>query len=283
MNTLFKKIKVENMTLGQASGSKAKVKYIGKMSCIIGNTHLQTNPKYSLGMPSNPTSTVSTYALKKFAGFVKASHDINEIFHVIDKEGIETRFTHQNGLLRSINGLDYIPIVHPVDIGPITNQSTIRRSKREPKPTAKMKQYLKNQQDSIENAKPILPLLSPQLKVKMKPKLKEQKASVEKTESIIALPLSEYNNDSTTHNNIRGEDDSSLLDIDVPPSCENENSLESKVQHNTLSLLTHLRFACRNNKAIRHMHNCGAMLGLPRVRELKYCCPICAIVKAPKI
>ena len=151
MDTLFRKLKVDNITLDQASGSKAKVQYIGSMSCIIGNSHLETKPKYSLGMPDNPTSTISTFALKKFGGFIKASHESNEFFRIIDRFGTETWFTQGNGMLMTINGLDYIPIIHPVNEVPTANQVHIRKSNRIPKPTVKMKQYLEQQKQLADN------------------------------------------------------------------------------------------------------------------------------------
>ena len=124
IDTLFQKKNVSNMTSGQASGSKAKVKCIGSFSCIFGKTHLQTKPKYTLGMFQNPTSTISTYALKKFDGFIRANHESNLFLRTIDKDGNEFWFTPENGLLKVINGLDYVPIIHPVDHPPITKQAT---------------------------------------------------------------------------------------------------------------------------------------------------------------
>ena len=152
MDTMFCKKDVNNVTLGQASGSKAKVKYVGSLACVIGNSFLKTQPKYTLGMPDNPSSTISTYCLKNFAGYIRASHESNDFFRTIDTDGNEFWFTKQNGLLKTINGLDYIPIIHPVESAPIAYQAKFRKSSRVPKPTVKMKEYLKtkNQQSQSE-------------------------------------------------------------------------------------------------------------------------------------
>ena len=96
MDTLFRKTTVDNMTLGQASGSKAAVKYVGSLSCLLRNSLLQSKPKYTLEMPKNPTSTISTYRLKKIAGYIRANHECNNYFHTIDKNGNEFWFTKQN-------------------------------------------------------------------------------------------------------------------------------------------------------------------------------------------
>ena len=105
---------------------------------------------------------------------------------------------------------------------------------------------------------------------------------------IINTPTTSNNNKSVnrTHNqNVQdrlSSSENTMVDPVAIPVPLNPVDQNPNVQHNTLSLITHLKFACRNNKAIRHVHNCGAMLHLPKIRDLKYCCPICAIVKAPK-
>ena len=258
MDTLFRKINARNMKLGQASGSKASVTYVGSLCCVLGNSLLQTKPKYTLGMPNNPTSTVSTYCLKKFAGFIRATHETNEFFHIIDKYGNDFWFTPQNGLLRIINGLDYVPIIHPVESPPVTNQTILRKSSRTSKPTVKMKEYKQQQQQEKEQ--------KVEKQQEKEQKVEKQQKQQKQHTQLHQSPTNIINNES---------------DIAVPHNTLPEEN--ASVHHNTLSLLTHLKFACRNNKAIRHMQQTGAMLHLPRIRDLKYCCPICAVVKAPKV
>ena len=264
MDTLFRKKDVHNVTLGQASGSKATVKFRGSLACMVGNSLLQTKPEYTLGMPDNPTSTLSTFCLKKFAGYIRASHEINEHFWTIDKEGNEFWFTPENGLLKIINGLDYVPIIHPVETPPIAYQGSLRRSQRIPKPTVKMKQYVKGK-DRSKSTK--------QKNVEPTPV-----NDVQDEDRIQEVPnLDKSDVDADLEHKI---DSFSVNEVQV----ENRQQEESPhVQHNTLALLTHLKFACRNTKAIRHMHNTGSMLHLPKIKDLRYDCPICAVIKAPKV
>ena len=234
-DTLFNKVNVRNVKLGQASGSKASVKYVGSLSCLIENSHLETKPKYTLGMPENPTSTISTYALKKYSGYRKACHEMNEYLYLIDNNGNDFMFTYQNGLLKTVNGLDYILIIHPVEVTPTTCQGIIRKSSRVPKPTVKMKAYLET------NKKPNMESENDAIK---------QQISVE-----VEKPPPPKMPD--------------IQQKEVPPDLRTRTSPSDVVQHNILSLLTHLKFACRNNKAIRHIHNSGAMINLPKIRDLK--------------
>ena len=230
-------------------------------------------------MPDNPSSTISTYCLKNFAGYIRASHESNDFFRTIDKDGNEFWFTKQNGLLKTINGLDYIPIIHPVESAPIAYQAKFRKSSRVPKPTVKMKEYLKtkNQQSQSE--------ASPAKHVQTK-KTKPQCDTV--PVNPVESTLESENDVPRQQISVEVEKPSppKMPDIqqkEVPPDNRTGTSPTDVVQHNTLSLLTHLKFACRNNKAIRHMHNSGAMINLPKIRDLKYNCPICSIVKAPKV
>ena len=100
-------------------------------------------------MPTNPTSTLSAYELKKYSGYIKATHEKNEYFYIVDKEGNDFLFSRENGLLIIINGLDYVPIIHPVEHSPICCQGGIRRSSRVPKPSFKMKAYLQEKHEEV--------------------------------------------------------------------------------------------------------------------------------------
>lgn len=215
-------------------------------------------------MPTNPTSTLSAYELKKYSGYIKATHEKNEYFYIVDKEGNDFLFSRENGLLIIINGLDYVPIIHPVEHSPICCQGGIRKSSRVPKPSFKMKAYLQETNDIKDFSTVSHPSNT-------------TSTSDTKTSPKLTLPIQGSTN--STSSVITKDKE---LDTNTTISNSEESTIVN-IQHNTLSILTHLKCACRNNKAIRHMHNCGAMLHLPKISDLKYTCPICTLVKAPKV
>jgi len=101
--------KTKNKLLGQVSGDKKAVLGIGEWHIsIAGHAVVLHNV---LCMPGNPTCTLSTGALKLLDGFIYSAHDALAQLHLVCPIGIDEKYTTDNKTMRSINGLDYIPLI----------------------------------------------------------------------------------------------------------------------------------------------------------------------------
>jgi len=271
----------KDKTLGQVSGNRIKVQGMGDWHIQIGPHTVVLHDV--LCMPSNPTCTLSTGALKRLDGFLSASHDALTQLHLISPIGVNEIYATYDKTMKSINGLDYIPIItllpqdatlfdhapnlqeHPDDGGYMSaNSASIplpRRSRRIRRPPSKYRQQ---------------PSLSPPRPSRLSP------PPPPSPPRIIALPkYASSQDDTSTYSSIN----SPYLSKPVPAA-----PIQFKPQHessNTIhinTIIAHLRFGCRNMKNIVHMVKHKSLTDLPpHIRELTHPCPLCLKCKLTRI
>lgn len=132
----------------QADGSKSPACSTGDWTFWLGNRFVKS--KGTFVMPNNPTSTIGCAALKLRDGYVNTFTDQFNFATFIHSDGTKFSFTKENGLLRTINALDYVPLIFfmnsiPDIKQPICKQIQVRKSKRNRKPTVKMKEFISSQ------------------------------------------------------------------------------------------------------------------------------------------
>jgi len=95
--------------LGQVSGDKKAV--LGISNWHIHNDGHSVVLHDVLCMPDNPSCTLSTSALKRLDGFVYAAHDAIAQLQLVCPLGIDKSFHTKDNTLKSLNGLDYVPMI----------------------------------------------------------------------------------------------------------------------------------------------------------------------------
>jgi len=100
----------KNKVLGQVSGDKKAVLGISNWHIHIDGHSVVLHDV--LCMPDNPSCTLSTTgALKRLDGFVYAAHDALAQLQLVCPIGINKAFHTKDNTLKSLNGLDYVPMI----------------------------------------------------------------------------------------------------------------------------------------------------------------------------
>ena len=94
-------------SVGSLFGSHDFISHIGSLPIIIGDINLTLqNVRFA---NKAKTSCLGLVALKSSSHCINATHEINEFLHIRTNEGTET--TINKSTLRTINALDYVPVV----------------------------------------------------------------------------------------------------------------------------------------------------------------------------
>ena len=254
-------------TLGQVSGDRKAVAGKGDWHIKLKNKHYIL--ENVLCMPSNPTCTISTGALKRSNHFLSVPHDTNHSLILIDAFKFELHFTVTNKYLRIINGLDYIPIkiIHPPLLHAQSN-TTIRRSTRIRKPSRKVCENRElNNTNNCERSGPSPP-------------------------AVIPLPRPDNSNESpslsTTLIKKASTEQLSESDRYLPEGVHTQRGYKGNIDKHgniqLLSYLTHLKFGCKNMTSLIHMSKNNVLEDMPKtLTHLNRSCPICLKCKTPKL
>lgn len=242
-------------------------------------------------MPKNSTCTLGSAALKLQDGYVATTHDMFNYATYTHSDGTSFRFSKENKLLRTINALDYVPLIFfmntiPVSHIPVCKQVQIRRSARTHKPTAKYESYLKNQTQSFVPPKdvvlPKITILPPEAQSSLQHKKLD---SIPKRVSSPPPDATPPSSDPPGNTSCKKKCVEHLLQI---PSNQDtsvqavENDV-TEVKGYLSSLLIHLKFECRNHRTLKHMHLTQALAQMPPVVLQKTPCPICLLVKNTRL
>lgn len=283
-------------SVGQVSGDRKPVAGIGDWHITIGEYSIILHDV--LCMPDNPSCTLSTGALKRNDGFICASHDALAHLHLVCPIGIDEKFSINNGNFKTINGLDYIPLIthyprlkedldsdedwltapdlneHPDGEGYISNavlhtlnprrsnrlagkvKPTIRKSARSHKPSEKYKA-------AHPSTSPI-----------------PVKSTIPRLPTRVCVPTN------FSDLSVNGDDS-----IDSPYKTKQKQQsvvqIDNKIDntnHHLVSLMTHLKFGCKNMQNIIHMSKNVSLSHLPKnIRRLSHPCPICIRCKMPRL
>ena len=243
-----------------------------------------------LCMPQNPTCTLSTGALKILDGFICARHDALATLLLVSPHGIDKEFNADDGTMKTINGLDYVPIVthlpnyymdfstvpdpheHPDGEGYISANAAIaqlpRRSNRIRRPPLKLRSPSPSATvHPLVHSSPKPPFVTPH------PSISSNNVNIN-LPAIIKIP---HKLPLTT-----SDDDTSIgSPRDTKP--KKEPPIAVSIPHiNTI--LTHLKFGCRNMKNVIHMKKHNSLSNLPsHLKELSHICPICAKCKLTRL
>ena len=257
--------------IDQVDGSHSPVDSIAHCTFWLGNRFVHDTNTFL--MPSNPTCTLGSAALKIQNGYINTHHDQFLFATYKHSDGSSFTFSKANGLLRTINALDYVPIIFylnkiPNCSDPICKQVQLRRTSRRKKPTARMQEYKlsirNNENDHTNKLPPSTPSCLP---------CTPDKSDTTKITSTVPV-------ENTSPCNIESE----IISIPAPEEKVNDPVPSShNVQGRLSSLIVHLKFACRNHKSLRHMYSTQALLGMPQVSHPKTPCPICLIVKNTRL
>ena len=293
-----------NKTLGQVSGDRKSVQGVGEWHIKIGNCEIILHNV--LCMPTNPTCTLSTGALKLQDGFVYAAHDAIHSLGLVSPMGINETYTTCDGNFRTINGLDYIPIttilppreqdkenmqistipypdVNPDDGGyhsanAATTAPILRRSNRIRRPPAKLVTTALS--PSINNR------VSPAHKLSHKPPSPDILMSPvspailpQDQPPMISIPtIHSSREEPSQYSSIVSPRDERPHGDPIPPPASSSQHIQT--------ILTHLKFGCRNMKNIIHMSKHKAISNLPKnLIRLQHACPIsmrCKLTKIPR-
>ena len=230
-------------------------------------------------MPKNPTCTLGSAALKLNDGYISTNHDQFDYAKYVHADGSSFTFNKENKLLRTINALDYIPLIFymnviPDQYHPLCKQLQLRRSNRTRKPTVKMKEYqtsqikspssqsnLTNKFEPPKNDKPVVTCTIPST---------NDESCKSSSSSVITIFSSTNTIDRSTN-------------LNVHSSLHETNDNIKLVSGSLSSLIIHLKFGCRNHKSLRHMHLTKAIDNMPHVSLPKAPCPVCLIVKNTRV
>ena len=275
----------------QADGTGSPASATGNWTFWLGNRFVRSRGTYL--MPKNPTCTIGSAALKLFDGYVNTHHDQFNYATYVHADGTSFSFTKENKLLRTINALDYVPLIFymssiPDEHVPLCKQVQLRRSNRTRKPTVKMKSYQLIHNKSVST--PSVPLShsisSPKPPSKIKTSQQIDKKSVP---TLSVLPSQSIATDraisftQTNSNQNIVEKDQSLPSDDLPQSLHIDSNTNNIVFGQLSSLIIHLKFGCRNHKSLRHMHLSNSLEHMPKVSLPRTPCPICLIVKNTRL
>ena len=259
----------------QVNGIGTPAEAIGNWTFWLGNRFVHS--RHTFLMPANPTCTLGSAALKLQNGYTNTAHDLFDFATYTHSDGSSFSFTKENNLLRTINALDYVPLIFfmnsiPTHTQPMCKQVQLRRSQRTKKLTAKMKNYIKDKKTipsetqlsartSLSPVKPSIHMNSP---------VSRDPGSISTVHAI--LPPSTQKIDTIICSRISSRNQTIQAD---PPTQEIHGQLSS--------LIIHLKFGCRNHKSLRHMHATKAIDHMPQVALPKISCPICLLVKNTRL
>ena len=281
----------KNKMLGQVSGDKKQVFGIGEWHIRIGGYGVILHNV--LCMPDNPTCTLSTGALKLLDGFSSASHDALSKLHLKSPIGVDVIFDTTTTNMRSVNGLDYIPLItilpspdhqsegppnlqeHPDGDGYISANSAVinlRRSNRIKRPPAKLRDQVHPSSSSSRLARA---RSSPPRTIHIPPSghkdISSQPSSI--NSPFLTRP---------TDNHVRTT--SPLPEFTPTVSLPSPRHTNTSTIQGINTILTHLKFGCRNLKNVIHMSKHNAIDNLPsHLHELHHPCPICLKCKFTKL
>ena len=127
----------------RVDGTESPASHLGHWTFWLGNKFVHS--KKTFLMPNNPTCNLDSSALKLHHGYVSTIHDQFMFAKYAHANGSSFSFTKENKLLRTINALDYIPIICYLNQLPETNKAICKqvqvcRSTRHRKETTKMKE-----------------------------------------------------------------------------------------------------------------------------------------------
>ena len=278
----------KNKMLGQVSGDRKRVLGVGELHVSIGEHSIVLHNV--LCMPQNPTCTLSTGALKLLDGFICASHDALAQLHLATPHGINKIFNTRDESMKTINGLDYIPLVILLPTFPDEDFSTVPDPHEHPdgegymsanaaeaiipRRSTRTRRLPIKYRSSPPPHKPSLPIASPLQPIPLVPK-----------EIMIPLPLSQHSSQSSIVSPRFTKPHSSKspnkpTNSSSPVSSADPPQLPPAIQ----TILTHLKFGCRNMKNIIKMKTNKSLNNLPpHLRELSHSCPICAKCKQTRI
>lgn len=275
--------------LGQVSGDKIRVVGMGEWHIRLHDKNIVLHNV--LYMPSNPTCTLSTGALKLLDGFTYSGHDALAKLHLKSPQGVDYVFTTKRGNMRNINGLDYVllstilpvrkyptvpnPSSHPDDGGYISANAASLQPPRRSKRLTKLP--LRYRTDASQSPSPPRPpshlsVSTPVSRIPSKPP------------SVISISTPPIIDDSSTINSpyltthISSTPHRPSLPVSSPssPSPPANDHLQS--------VLTHLKFGFRNMKNILHMKKHSSLKNLPsKLQELPFACPICVKCNQPRL
>lgn len=298
-------VETTGKSVGQVSGDRKAIAGYGNWHVEFGGHVLCLYDV--LCMPDNPTCTLSTGALKR-DGFIYTAHDAMDSLHLINPVGINVEYKSKNLNFRTVNGLDYVPLpvdlprlydsdvdaaprldLHPDGEGYISNavegHGAVRRSARIAKHASpplhtstspplrksnRTRQIPIKFRDAVSPPPPKPPQarnLLPQSSLPKQngpPKVVTISSSIDSSHKSTSLASPYLTKQKQTSTN--------AVDSAIIPSLHMQ------------SLLTHLKFGCKNMRSIMHMVKHESLTHMPTsVADLDHPCPICIRCKLPKL
>ena len=266
----IRNIKPSTRGIDQADGKPTLAKSIGNWTFWLGNRFVHS--KSTFLMPGNSISTLGSAALKLQDGYVSTHHDQFDFATYVHAGGSSFSFTKENGLLRTINALDYVPIVCYMNEIPspekaICKQAQLRKSQRLRKQTTKMVEYNKTLEKN-KNTNKVLNSPTQTFPISTSP------AKIKHSSSNTSIP-------SPSLHVLQSNSDTTTITSSNSPT---ENQEKDMIVSGFLStLITHLKFGCRNHKSLRHMHTTQALENMPSISLPKTPCPVCLLVKNTRL
>ena len=280
-STVFNQIP-SNKTVDQADGTATSASATCNWTFRLGNRFVRSKGVFL--MPNNPTCTLGSAALKLNDGYTNTHHDQFNFAAYVHADGTSFSFTKENNLLRTINALDYVPLIYylnslPDEHTPICKQLQLRRSNRIRRPTAKMKAIQDSQnKPKDKQSYDVSPLpSSTSTDIDNITTSSEQAVASNKNDSAINSDRS-YATNTTSSNQFKDKISPSHIKSET-----NDVFNDKFVSGSLSSLITHLKFGCRNHKSLKHMHLTNAIDNMPSVKLPKTPCPICLLVKNTRL
>ena len=249
--------------INQVDGKPTPPTKIGHWTFWLGNRFVHSRSTHL--MPNNPTSTLGSAALKLRDGYISTNHDQFDFITYIHADGSSFSFTKENKLFRTINALDYIPIIFymnsvPHAEQPVCKQTQFRKSNRARKQTTKMIEYQRTQKPS--NYKKIQP------------------TPTEFTTHHPSSPLPQPTPTESATIHHASSKPMTTKEVQTEPTVNDDDKI---VTGSLSTLITHLKFGCRNHKSLRHMHTTNSLDDMPSISLPKLPCPICLLVKNTRV
>ena len=278
--------------LGQVSGSKAPIHAIGDWPVILGQQFISL-PE-TLVMLKNPTSTLGGFALKNKSHFSRVTHEMNEYFR-IEYNNDSFIFTPKTDTLRTYNGLDYVPLLMWLPQLPPTarttpkqcNAAVLRRSNRKPTPSLKVRENNINAPSPV-NEMPVNKNISqhriqdkthtvvpPSLRCNPAASLKVCDNTKNESSPVNEIPVNKTISQDRKQDKVQHVHSQSHNNISTQTS--------PITQFQIVSLMTHLKFACKNYQSLSHMSRSGSLKNMPSIKCPSRDCPACLLVKGAKL
>jgi hypothetical protein len=221
-------------------------------------------------MPSNPHNTISPSALKNLDGFINAAHDCGTNMYLKHTNGTSHYFRSKTDM-EWINGMDYLPLLVtslPLHTTSIT-QTTITKisSAATRSSTATNRTNLKRHDSLVQPSNISQNIIKSPIQTRARTSYRDQRDIGRIQSQHVSRKIS-----SLTTNKV------SPVPISTPHEIS-DNISES-------AFLAHLKFGCRCHKTIAHMSKLKIMTNMPFMHTAKlhkWKCPICAIMKVPRL